>query len=79
MESLDDEIKTALQVNIVNYRRINFVHYYTIQICKIFSGDQHYIEKRFKEFYILNEKLRAKAYIDLPKLPQKTFLPMRNH
>ena len=37
------------------------------------------MEKRFKEFHALNERLRAKNYIDLPKLPQKTFLPVRNH
>ena len=57
MESLfDQEIKTALQVNIVSYRNESsgmisgVTTYYMIQLSKIYSGEQRYIEKKIGEF-----------------------------
>ena len=86
MEStlLDSEIKTALQVNIVRQRVESSgillgsgVTYYTIQLCKIYSGEQRYSEKRLVDFYALNEELKSRAYRGLPSLPPKTIIPVK--
>jgi hypothetical protein len=81
---LDQEIKTALQVNIVSQRYESggimgsSVTYYTIQLTKIFSGEQGYSEKKLADFYALNEELKLRAYRGLPKLPAKTIMAVRN-
>ena len=78
----DQEIKTALQVNIVSQRsettgstlllNKQTQYYYVVQLSKIHSGEQRYIEKRMTDFYQLYEDLKSRAYINLPRLPGKT-------
>ena len=83
MECLfEQEIKTALYVNIVSDRcettgsmllmnkTTNF--YSIVQLIKIHTGEQRYIEKKLSEFYTLHDDLKARAYVNLPKLPGKT-------
>ena len=76
-----EEIKTALQVNIVSQRTettgiplmTKTTHYYyVVQLSKIHTGEQMYIERKLTEFYTLHDELKARAYINLPKLPGKT-------
>ena len=40
-------------------------------MAKIFSGEQRYIERKLSEMYDLLEELRLRAYKDLPKMPEK--------
>jgi hypothetical protein len=40
-------------------------------LAKIFSGEQRYIERKLTEMYDLLEELRLRAYKDLPKMPEK--------
>jgi hypothetical protein len=40
-------------------------------LAKIFSGEQRYIERKLSEMYDLLEELRLRAYKDLPKMPEK--------
>ncbi len=39
---------------------------------------QWQLNKRYNEFYKLNECLKLKNYSDLPDLPHKTIFPVRN-
>ncbi|TNV82742.1 hypothetical protein FGO68_gene9612 [Halteria grandinella] len=89
MESIfNQEIKTALQVNIVSYRTESSglsliggsgVQHYLISLQKIYSGEQRYLERKLTEFYSLNEELKVRAYRNLPKLPQKGMILFKNH
>ena len=45
MDSLNKEIKTALHAKIVNYKPVRYIYYYTINLSKIYSSEQHQIEK----------------------------------
>jgi hypothetical protein len=36
------------------------------------------LEKRLPEFQVLAEALRGRAYLDIPKLPPKTLLAVKN-
>ena len=47
-------------------------YYYVIQLSKIHTGEQMYIERKLAEFYTLQDELKARAYINLPALPGKT-------
>ena len=47
-------------------------YYYEVQLSKIHTGEQMYIERKLSEFYTLHDELKARAYINLPKLPGKT-------
>jgi hypothetical protein len=40
-------------------------------LAKIFSGEQRYIERKLSEMYGLMEELRLRAYKDIPKMPEK--------
>jgi hypothetical protein len=40
-------------------------------LAKIFSGEQRYIERKVTEMYDLMEELRLRAYKDIPKMPEK--------
>jgi hypothetical protein len=40
-------------------------------LAKIFSGEQRYIERKLSEMYDMLEELRLRAYKDLPKMPEK--------
>lgn len=79
MDSLNQEIRTALVVNIPNYKQVGYVFYYSINLSKMYSGEQANLEKRFSQFYALNEALRLKGCMNLPRMPPKTLLPLNNH
>lgn len=53
------------------------MYYYTLQITKLYSGEQHYLDKRYNQFNQLYEALKNKNYIDLPKVPSKSYIPLR--
>jgi hypothetical protein len=80
---LHQEIKTALQAEIVSYRTESggllgsAVTYFVVHLSKIYSGEQRYLERKLNEFYSLLEELKLRAYKDLPKLPAKTIMPLR--
>eukprot|EP00347_Sterkiella_histriomuscorum_P007307 403349456 len=78
MESLNHELKTALIARIVNFKESQGVVFYTVNLSKIYSGDQHQLEKRYSQFYALNESLKTKNYLNLPKFPQKTILAIKS-
>ena len=74
---MEERKKRALVVSITNYKQIKAVCYYTVQVA-IGSGDLQYLDKRYNQFFSLNERLKLQGYLDLPQLPQKTFLPVRS-
>lgn len=77
MESLEEEIKSTLQVMIGNFKLIDEVYYYTILLSKLHSIDSFFVEKRFSQFHALNEALKASGFQDLPKLPSKTIFAVK--
>ena len=78
MESLNDEIRTTLQINITGYKQIRYVYYYTVQVTKLYSGEQHYLDKRYNQFSQLQESLKNKNYVDLPRIPSKSYIPIKS-
>lgn len=82
MEKLNEELlkttSAALIVKIVNFKQVRNTYYYTIQLSKAYSNEQLHLEKRFSQFYTLNEGLKNKNYRELPRLPSKTLMPVRS-
>lgn len=70
--------KPLLRIDIINFKQLRYIYYYTIQLTKIYSGETYLLEKRFKSFSDLNEALKTKNYVELPLFPPKTLIPVRN-
>ena len=66
-----------LQVDIQKHKQFRYISFYTIEL-RSDTGHEWSIDKRYNDFYHLNEALEAKFFASLPPLPPKTFFPVRN-
>ncbi len=85
MESIfEHKFKTAIFINIVSQRHIpsglfqKGESFYTIQLAKIFTSEQRYIERRLTEIYELIDDLKLRAYRNLPKMPDRKKLNVKD-
>jgi len=69
--------RTRLQVEIKKHKQLRYTSFYTIEL-QSDSGHQWSIDKRYNDFYHLNQALEGKFFASLPTLPPKTFFPVRN-
>lgn len=66
-------IFTALQVSIQERVVKEGVTYYTIKVCKSYDETQvNTINRRYNDFFMLNNALAASGFTSLPSLPPKT-------
>ncbi len=59
MEPLSSvEKKASLQVSVISFKQSRYVYYYAIQLTKIYNNTVTQVEKRYSQFYSLNESLK---------------------
>ena len=68
--------KHVLHVEILKIKQIRLVSFYTIEISVL--NLQWTLDKRYNEFYALNEALKNRHFQGLPNLPAKTYFQVRN-
>ena len=69
-----------LIVDIPKYKQLRYISFYTIvlQTTNCTDPAEWSLDKRYNDFFEVNEALRAKNYSGLPLLPAKTYFPVRN-
>ena len=68
---------SQLEVDIPRHKQLRYITFYSVEL-KTPQGHEWSVDKRYNDFYHLNESLKSKAFASLPLLPPKTFFPVRD-